>query len=394
MSGSISDCYLCGARNDPQEKFCVRCNGQLLRIATEEEEVVEDAPDFDVEELTDLHEEEEASTAKLPRWRKGSVEDQRLSAALGLDEDIPIDDDLIDTVVTSIPRATPATEMPMIGTRPGAVQQAVLHTSDGVGRRTYVLLVLLLLATVWLGYTTLSSRGEPDNLAYTTAQSTSTTTTTTTTAAPVREWSVAEVDGRFGSAFVRAELFACTAAANGDGEIVIELLATGIGSGVAVDPYNSVLSVADVPNATAARIVGRSGTSRVARVDRDPATGAMVATSHQATSRHLRLTDENEGAPTFFLHFDPATNAVQTSTAGLDQLDQIVVTNQGDAEGIRVGGLSLNHDQLLLLDRRVELTAAPGKENPVCSAALAMEPIEDSDAITEEQTTITNGVEE
>ncbi len=392
MGDSSNDCYLCGARNEPLDDFCVRCDGQLLRLSSDEPDEPAGSEASVIDDVRSIVGDEQSTKPKQPRWRKGSVEDQRLSDALGL-EDNSIDEQLLDTVVTSIPRANPSAEMPMIGTRPAGTQ-AVLHTSENPNRRTYVLLGLLLLATVWLGYTTLTESSEPDNLAYTSAQSTSTTITTTTTAVPTREWTVAEVDGRFGSAFVRAELFACEQSADENGVPVVVLAATGIGSGIAVDQYNSVLQISDLPNATAARIVGRSGTSRIARIDRDPDTGAIVATSHQATSRHLRLSDETEGDRTFFLHFDPETNAVQTSTTPVDGLDQIVVTNLGDVQSIRVDDQVLDHGQLLTLDTQVELTDEPSSDDPVCAIAFSMLPTGDTDLSTEEdQTTITNGVE-
>jgi len=390
MSESYSDCYLCGARNDAQEKFCVRCNGQLLRLAPEPEHDIDELVDAAIEDLPD---EPEPPKTKATKWRKGSVEDERLSAALGLQSETEIDEDLIDTVVTSIPRAVPATEMPIIGTRTLPPTQAKLHSTDKPPYRIFVLLALLVLATGYLGYITLKPTppAGPDELAFT-AQSTSTTASTTSTTIPQREWTVDEVDGRFASAFVGVELFECRQVTNDAGEIDVEQVATGFGSGVAIDDYNVLLDASNVPGANIGRVLSRSGAPRIAVVNTDPGSGAKIATSIQRSTRNLRLEDTTQGEPSFYLHFDPETAAVQTSTEALEGVDQIVVTNLGDAVSIRVGGRTFDHAELRSIDARVEQTASAGEG--ICSALSAISPLESSDASAETQTTITNGVEE
>ena len=114
MAGSTSDCYLCGATNDADASYCVRCNGQLLKLPAfdldDEDPSAAEASNSDpIAEAPDP-EEQQARTrsSRLSQLRrKSSLDHQRLSDALGLggqeEQDAPVTTDMPETKVTAVP---------------------------------------------------------------------------------------------------------------------------------------------------------------------------------------------------------------------------------------------------------------------------------------------------
>jgi hypothetical protein len=363
-----SDCYLCGARNDFRADFCVRCDGQLLRLPADNVDLA-DEPIVDLfEYFPESDEVPEARPKK--RARKGSFEDQLLSDALGLQDDDAemLDPRFIDAVVTSIPRARLSADIPMLGTRAGAVPQSAMNTGE-LGRRSYVLLGLLVLATAWFGWSTLASTTEetPDSLAFTEA-TVPITTTTTTTEKPRRQWTENEVDGAYGPTFVRIELLEC--AATGPNPV-----AEADGVGIAIDTHNAVLDPGPLRNVNAAVIRSRTGGRRLATVERN-ADGLHVATALIATSRNLDI-EVVEGDPTYFVGYDPDTNAVSTHAAAQDVPVEIRITPTGDVHSIRLGSFVTGAAQLADVTGRVQNNpevALPDSPS-LCQQALNLVPI-------------------
>ena len=332
---SSTDCYLCGASNDLDAEFCIRCSGQLLRLPS-------DGPSTDVPEQDESTETEDSDQAEIEDSgrarrvfrRKNSVQDERLSDALGLsDNSHTTDPEFLEAVVTDIPRATPSADIPLIGTRPGAVTQKTLDGNSN--QRTFVLLGLLLLATVWLGWTTLrSNSGVPDNLAFDVSTTTS-TPSTTTTEPPRREWTTSEIESEFRDVFERAQLLVCGAIDPTARRIESPVLERGIGSGVAIDRFNSLIDTSELPNATVALLVSRQGISRIALLQ--PSEFGTLATARTATRRDLNLAEREIEESRFTVNYDPETNRVNTTEGSSGTSPSVSVNAFGDAEGIRVG---------------------------------------------------------
>ncbi len=370
-ASSNSDCYLCGAQNEPDASFCVRCNGQLLRIPgaeasePEPEASTEPAPleEFDRDELLTGE-----PTKKRRRTRKGNLQDQRLSDALGLTEEVPLagddgdldqDDDglFAETVVTSIPRATQSSEIPLLGTRAGVVPQAAMDRE--AGKKTYILLAVLLLFTGWFGYNTLTREApRPDSIAFA-STSTTTATTTTTTAKPERQWQANEVQGQYASMFVTVLFYSC------DAETANELLATS--NGVIASTHN-VVTVTAPPNADAAVIRSRTGQRRLAMVDKTAA-GLTVATATIATARNLAAFGGSDDPARFFISYDPETNIASTNDASnAEAVSEILVTSTGKVNSVRIDQRTISSDALLAIDNRYERDpdVEPTKGKTVC----------------------------
>lgn len=373
-ASSNSDCYLCGAQNEPDASFCARCNGQLLRIpgaeATEPEAVATPEP-----EPTEVVDRDELLSAepntKRRRTRKGNLQDQRLSDALGLTEEVPLgevdrddpgDDDgwFAETVVTSIPRATQSSEIPLLGTRAGAVPQAAMDRETGT--KTYVLLAFLLVFTGWFGYNTITREApQPDSIAF---ASTSTTmaTTTTTTEKPEREWQENEVQGQYRSMFVTVSFYSCDAANPN------ELLDTA--NGVIASTHNVVTATAPA-NAGAAIIRSRTGQRRLAMVDRS-SDGLIVATATRATARNLSDFGASDDPPRYFVSYDPETKIATTSAASNGEaVSEVLVTSTGKVNSVRIGQRTISSDDLVAIDNRYEINPdvpAPEAGTP-CSNA-------------------------
>lgn len=354
MSASAStDCYLCGARNDLEADFCVRCDGQLLKLPSESLDLaVDDPAELIVDDVPDV-EEDIVQRPKHRRPRSGSVEDQRLSDALGMNSHEDIDPEFIDTIVTGVPRATQSASIPVIGTRTGMVPQAAMHAKE-FGVRTYALLFMLVLATAWLGWSALAgvdADQKPDNLAFT--NPTLPVQTTTTTVAQRREWSEAEAVGNYGAAFTRVLLYDCPSETPEGGTVKVEPLDDIWTSGIAVDEHNVILNTTDLRTANVAVIRARNGARRLAVLEAGPR-GTRIATTNSTISRRLDLDTPPDGEPTFHLTYDQETNAVDSSNAPTDEPLEITVTGVGDISHVTVGSSRVVFSDLLLIDRRVE----------------------------------------
>jgi len=351
-ASSSSDCYLCGARNDPDASYCERCSGQLLRIPVDEqhdEALSIDSIDTTSEPLSEPGELDVAEPAAKPRPRawKGSVQDQRLSDALGLGESTTdVESNLVDTVVTSIPRATPSADIPLIGTRAGAIPQSSLSAPE-FGKRTYILLACLLIATAWLGYSTLAAKeSTPDSIAFT-GTTVPPTSTTTTTARPERAWKANEVEGRYSFALVRVDLVRCPNSKDDEPEIVET-------TGVNLTTNNVVFNAKPMPNADLAIIKSRVGARRLAIIETlEP--GVSVATTMTPTSRNLGIdTSIEPGSSTFFVAYDPDTNVVTTTAERQALPVQIQVGSTGEALAVVFDMHTVSVELLSGIDTRVE----------------------------------------
>ena len=143
MSGDANDCYLCGAKNDAGASFCGRCNGQLLQLgeapADPEPEVVDDEP-IELQPKTSKRMDSKSRLGQLRR--KSTLDDSRLSDALGLAgvDDADLDAATEPAPTTAIPKATPSTEIPMLGTH-AAVSTTQSLRPEAPSRRVWVCLL-------------------------------------------------------------------------------------------------------------------------------------------------------------------------------------------------------------------------------------------------------------
>jgi len=360
MSASSSnDCYLCSARNDPEAESCVRCDGQLLKLPTENVDIANTDPaDLILDELSD----NPIKAQQKRRNRSGSVEDQRLSDALGMNED-HIDLGLVDPVVTSIPRASQSASIPLIGTRAGAIPQSSMHVKD-LGVRTYVLLGLLLLATAWLGWATLSEGrvdARPDNLAFT--NSTLPVQATTTTEPPRRKWSEAEAVGRYGPAFTRVLLYDCPSTTPEGATVKIEEIDDLWTAGIALDEHNVILNESDLRSANVAVIRSRSGVRRLAIVAPGPE-GLRIATTDATISRHLALTETSMGDPVFHLAYDLETSIVEGLSDASKEPLELTITDLGEVDAVRIDRTRLDLSILRAIDHEVEVVEIEDDPKP------------------------------
>ncbi len=377
MSASAStDCYLCGARNDPESDYCVRCDGQLLKLPVEPVDIATTDPTEFIDDAIPDVEEDVVQKPKRRRTRSGSAEDQRLSDALGLTEDDgDVDPDFIDTVVTSVPRATQSASIPLIGTRTGMVPQSDMHSNE-FGIRTYVLLGLLLVATAWLGWVTLSEGGStdptPDNLAFT--NSTLPAVSTTTTEAVSRQWSEAEAVGHYAPAFTRVQLYTCPSETPEGGLTKVQPLDDMWTSGIAIDEHNVLLNATDLRGANVAIIRARNGAQRLAIVS-PGRSGTRVATTLSPISRDLDLESLSEGNPAFFLTYDHESNVVESHDQPASAPLELTVSDVGDLLKVRVGATRFDNAQLLQINSRVEPVDDEDAPKPetICDRANQLE---------------------
>ena len=393
MTDQGHECYLCGNKNDPGASFCARCNGQLLSLGSEPEP---SAPEPEpVPEVVEESQPKEEKTGRLRQLRrKSTLDDSRLSDALGLSQDG--EDSLADIAtpqVTAVPKAKSATDIPLLGTR-SRVGPAL--RDEDPGRRVLVLLGLLVLATAWLGWTTLSGR-EPagPTVASATPTSTTTTTTPTTSEAPLIEWNESEAEGQFGDSLVLVQLISCA----GEGT-------TAEAAGVNINEHTTLIDTSPLPSARSARIFSRSGTSRVAVIT-TKSTGATVAVSPTRVTSHADIETDPIGEPRFQLQLEAAANRVSiTRVNSISELGgdavQLLVNGQGDASAARVGGRTFTQEQLAdSVDTVIPVEGAEGSADDPCTwpAALAFasndgaptteptdEPGEESSEDTEEAT--------
>ena len=383
-ASSSSDCYLCGARNEPDASYCERCNGQLLRIPVEEEPEETISIDSIVDDISEPPEEKIEQPVAKPRTRvrKGSLQDQRLSDALGLNETATnIQPDLVDTVVTSIPRATPSADIPLLGTRAGMVSQSSLSETE-FGKRTYVLLALLLIATAWLGYSTLTGKGStPDSIAFT-GTTMPPSSTTTTTEKPERVWKANEVEGRYSFSLVRLDLIRCPLGEDDEPEIVET-------TGVNLTTNNVIFNTAPMPGADLAIIKNRTGARRLAIIERSP-DGLSIATTTTPTSRNLRIDSSLEAAESaFFVAYNPTTNVVTTTTERQALPVQIQVGTNGEALAVILDLQTIPVEQLHEINSRVE--TKPDYEMPKkptdCEIAQSLQIVDAPASLDSIQTT-------
>lgn len=365
-ASSDFECYLCGSHNEPDASFCVRCNGQLLHIPSEPDPApaASAAPAADrLAELDDLRESDDSSDNeaggtkrfKSRRGRTVNLEDQRLSDALGLTEEVPEEDEeglFAETVVTSIPRATQSSDIPLLGTRPGVIPQSAMSSRE-TGRKTYVLLALLLVFTGWFGYNTItrSPLGQPDSIAFVSTTSVA-PTTTTTTVKPPRQWKLSEVQGRYNSVFVTVTFFDCDAELQ-PGQAVREPVGE-VRNGIILSTNNVVVDGAPA-GADVAEIRNRTGQRRNAIVDRT-LDGLTVVTSTRQTPRHLSLEGPITDQPKFYVGYDPETNIAATlEESNREVPSEVLVTATGDVHSARLDGRMFTAEALSSIDIRYEI---------------------------------------
>ncbi len=355
---SNHECYLCGAQNDPSASFCSRCNGQLLSLGNEPEPVEAVAPEPEVPEVKEKKGNDKSSRLRQLR-RKSTLDDSRLSDALGIQSD-DVGDGFPESKVSAVPKAKTASDIPIIGTLPGASSRELRE--DAPGRRVFVLLGLLMLATAWLGWTTLaSSSPQPQEQASETTTST-TFPTTTTTEAPIREWNQSEVDSQFGDAMVIVQLISCV----GEEPTIVET------SGINIDSNTTLIDSSPLPSARSARIFTPLGSNRPA-VIATRSTGATIAVSPVRGNDHLRLGDQPAGDTRFALDFDPAVNQVSIqNVAPSSQLagpgTQLLVTNQGEAVEARIANRTFDFDDLVgSVDTVVGVEGTEASPNNPCT---------------------------
>ncbi len=389
MVDSAFDCYLCGTTNPLEADHCTSCSGQLLRLPGD------DAESDDPDELGDSANFDDPTPEPAPAPQKksklspmqrrlqssvlSSVEDQRLSDALGLSkqsEESSSDDDIDDgldqlhTEVTSIPQTKAAENIPVIGTQ----GSSAIHYKDDdeVGPIAYVITALLIVATIWFGYDSLfRDRGpQPDSIAFTDTTRTSTSTSSTTsTQAPETTVPIDEVDFRFGPTIVLAVPFDCDIS---DDPVADPLVA------VAIDEHSVVLGNNLPAGVDAVQIVTRTGNIRVGVVHNRG--GINLASSNAPTSRHLSLDEVDYPVssvqPAYFVGYDAEANLVYTTEASQSFDAEIAVSDKGEAIDIRIGGNSFAAEDLASIDITVELDGdPPGQRARVCDTAEVLVPV-------------------
>ena len=336
------DCYLCGAHNSAEADFCERCNGQLLKIgldpAPEAEEFVAPEPEIP---------EEPPPTSDSRVESLKSVEHRRLSAALGLGKPEtppptpqrprPIDEPPESSpTVSAVPTATAASGIPMIGTRTASIDASPIRESNDPGRKTAIALVILAAVVGWLGYRTLTSEPvevtAPAELAF---ASTTTRPSTTTTEPPARVWTTNEILGKFSSVFVTVELYQCPPEIVTGKEPAIDDWRT---PGVLIDEHNVVFDGGELQGAAIALVRSRIGSETIGRLTSHES-GLGVVTSSAASNRNMKIVDEPQGEPMFWVTLDAETNGIVVSTDPIRSTGQAVihVSSQGDPLQVEIG---------------------------------------------------------
>ena len=375
MSASSFDCYLCGTANPSDSNHCVKCGGQLLKIADAEKQ--DDLPStfenpFEVNDSSAQLPTEPAPAPKKPtRKVHASIEDQRLSDALGLSEKpekpAPRNTQTSDAQTQSAPQASnenPTPQRPSAGgpadqsnplpdrapqpSRPiGRSPQGGVFSARGdekVGPVAWVIVAMLFLAVGWLGYFTLfrtTERPSPESIGFVA----DTTTVPPTTTIPEADGllTLREVNSAYDDALVRVIPFACAAGlGEQNGEPIV---------GVAINE-RSVLIGPDLPAGTnAIRVATRSGATRVAILSQE--NGVTIATSLARTNRNLEIEDFGDEAA-FFVAYDLDSNEVSTAETSQGANVEIEVSETGAVHGVRSGDASLSVEQLAAIDISVE----------------------------------------
>ena len=423
MAPSSFDCYLCGTDNPADADFCQKCSGQLLKLPAVEDDGLDGAgeldgadkasddglskwmnekkaalgdDDVDADADTDADSGDidddvdqglgddknqkdkedapgDAAAAnpikrRFQRTLSTSVEDQRLSDALGLNKDID-ELDYVKTEVTSIPTARAAENIPVIGT--GGARPIDALTDDGpVGKIAYVVVAMLVLATGWFAYDSLLRERvalEPDSIGFV-----DTTTTipgsTTTTEAPDLSWTADDVQDEYANTIVRIVAFDCVAGVN---EPLGEPL-----TGVALDEKSVILDPSTPATADVVRIVTLSGSSRIGLVTEQD--GVLLATAGVRTRRHLDI-EETSDEPAFYLGYDFESNRTTTTEApqGLDA--EIAVSRFGQVHEVRIGDRATSAEALANINLDVIATGPQASQSPCNSAGnlefVAAEPL-------------------
>lgn len=364
------DCYLCGASNPPDADFCTRCDGQLLKIGLDAE--FHDEPELD--ELpgeVDGAPEDEADAPgtpkKLRQLRLKSVEDSRLSDALGLGAG-EADGEWDDDAPIAFPKAGPAAGIPMIGTRqPPPTAEAMVERSS---RPVYVLLGMLFAVVAWMAYNALFIRDDslPESLALT--NTTLAPQTTSTTEAPPRPWSSAEVGGKFGPTFVRVTLIDCPIE-QADAPIPTQPLEEWTVFGVTVNEHSVLVAGSDLRTADVATIRSRFGNTALARISL-PKNGVGVATTDRSLNRTLSLVEEPIGNDVYFVSYDDEFATTTVTTERSDVPIEITVTDQGEATAVRleqgIAELDLLHE-ISTYRTTIEENPAPRRGGTICDDA-------------------------
>ena len=348
------DCYLCGTENAPEADFCVRCDGQLLRLPEAElepepasEEILE--PIDDTEHEIDEHRARRRARKRIIR----SSEDRRLHAALGLAEDEDEDED-------DLPLSVPTVEVssvPFIGTNAGSTK-FLGGRDESIGRPALIGLVALALLVALLGYRTLDNEPEaqPDEeLAF----------SDSTLPLPPEEieqdtsWSQAEVAGTFGPTFVSLVLVECDGSAVTDETLTL---------GVTVDEHNVLYLPQDGVSPDVIRIRGRTSSGVLAspNVERS---GLFIATSPVRLTRNLRIVNPPTGEAGYFISRDleADTNLVAEETSeGEAETIGVSVSTQGEplsvymgAREVSLGTLETLSEFSVVADDSIELPEKP-----------------------------------
>lgn len=380
MGDETNNCYLCGAPNEPDASHCVRCSGQLLRLPSPEPDppskpALAPGTDLGLDELRGELDEAPESKKSRPAQqrrlrRKGSIEDDRLSDALGLHGDSDSSEaDITEAANPVIPRAKPLSEMPILGSQPVAPSKH--KGNEEPGKRILVLLGLLFLATAWLGYTTLQTPpAPPESVAL--ADADLSPDPPTNTEPPIRAWTQTEIDSRYEDTFVYVELATCSRPdpTTGDSEILNSVESHGVA-------INDAIVVADLnplPSATAAQVTTRLGQRRFAIVGASD-NGERVVLSPTPTRDQL-LGEAPDGASLFQLTFDPATNTVTTAellaTSDLGDQATIVATDQGGVSLLGIGGREITFEELTALSGAVIVEGEAAAQGDICDWAQVM----------------------
>lgn len=411
MADSSFDCYLCGTENPASAEYCVKCSGQLLKIAdapAETGEAVEsELPDsFENPFATDeLPGSTQPTPQKPSRKVHASIEDQRLSDALGLTEDVdePAPAQPQPTVASAQPpqqtpgQAVPGAQPLAQTSRPSATAVAPalnVTTVDGdprgsifssrgdeeVGPIAWVIVAMLFIAVGWFGYSTLvrtPDRPTPESIGFV-AETTTLPPTTTTAAPEVELVSAREVDSEYNSSLVRLVPFQCEAGVgeqNGDPLV-----------GVAINSRSVVVAPGLPAGTNAVRIVTRTGATRVAILSQQA--GVTVATSNARTNRNLEI-EEFGNDTAFFVHYDLEENDVFVTETSENAGLEVEVSEAGLIHRVRVGQTTVSAEDLAAIDLEIEidedlvrrgsstcnLTAGFGFAPPVTA-----EPVEEADS--------------
>lgn len=355
MSGDSNDCYLCGAKNELGASFCSRCNGQLLQLGEEPDTSEPELVDEPIEMEPDTPKRTDARSRLGQLRRKSTLDDTRLSDALGLDtiNDSDLDAATEPTPANAIPKASPSTKIPMLGTRPAFSTSRSLR-QEAPSRRVWVLLGLLVLATAWLGYSTL--RSQPEALAFSDEGSTFTTTTTTTTIAPTTTeapLTVPEVDNRYGDAFVHVELIQCSAPGADGAAPTVETMV--FSSGVNIDQTTAAIDISPLPQANLARLITRTNT-RFALVRTQTTAGAVaISIPDIDLDETLQLGDEAVGPAKFTVHFDAGSDTVTTEAGTTTESPFIAVNEQNEVLHLEIAGQQFDRQDLIDAQTTVEV---------------------------------------